>query len=109
VVKLEKRGDLLDDLKETFNNLHKYKMMLNPKKYVFGVSSGKLLGYMVSSWGIDANPTKVEAIEKLQPVRMRKEIQKLAGMMAVHSRFISKLDECGMPFYKLLHKADGLQ
>jgi hypothetical protein len=45
----------------------------------------------------------------LQPVRMRKEIQKLAGMMAVHSRFISKLDECGMPFYKLLHKADGLQ
>jgi hypothetical protein len=31
------------------------------------VSSGKLLGYMVSSRGIDANPTKVEAIEKFQP------------------------------------------
>jgi hypothetical protein len=41
-------------------------MMLNPKKYVFGVSSGKLLGYMVSSRGIDANPKKVEAIEQLQ-------------------------------------------
>jgi hypothetical protein len=49
VVKLKKYEDLLDNLKETFNNLHKYKMMLNPKKYVFGVSSGKLLGYMVSS------------------------------------------------------------
>jgi hypothetical protein len=47
VVKSEKRGDLLDDLKETFDNLHKFKMMLNPKKCVFGVSSGKLLGYMV--------------------------------------------------------------
>jgi hypothetical protein len=67
VVKSEKRRDLLDDLKETFNNLRKYKMMLNLKKCVFGVSSGKWLGYMVSSRGIDANPTKVEAIKKLQP------------------------------------------
>jgi hypothetical protein len=69
VVKLKKRGDLLDDLKETFDNLRKYKMMLNPKKCVFDMSSGKLLGYMVSSRGIDANPTKVEAIKKLQPPR----------------------------------------
>jgi hypothetical protein len=84
-------------------------MMLNPKKCVFGVSSGKLLGYMVSSRGIDANPKKVEAIDKLQPPRTRKEIQKLAGMMAALSRFISKLGERGMPFYKLLRKADGFQ
>jgi hypothetical protein len=74
VVKLKKYRDLLDDLTETFDNLYKYKMILNPKKYVFGVSSRKLLGYMVSSRGIDANPTKVEAIEKLQPPRTRREI-----------------------------------
>jgi hypothetical protein len=74
VVKLEKNGDLLDDLKETFDNLRKSKMMLNPKKCVFGVSSGKLLGYMVSSWGINANPKKVEIIENLQPPRTRKKI-----------------------------------
>jgi hypothetical protein len=49
VVKSKKRGDLLDDLKEIFDNLRKYKMMLNPKKCVFGVSSEKLLGYMASS------------------------------------------------------------
>jgi hypothetical protein len=106
VVKSKKHGDLLDNLKETFDNLCKYKTMLNPKKYVFGVSSGKLLGYMVSSREIDMNPTKVEAIKKLQPPRMQKEIQKLAGMMAALSRFISKLNERGMPFYKLMRKAD---
>jgi hypothetical protein len=39
VVKSKKQEDLLDDLKEIFNNLYKYKMMLNPKKCVFGVSS----------------------------------------------------------------------
>jgi hypothetical protein len=69
VVKSKKHGDLLDDLKETFNNLRKYKMMLNPKKYVFDMSLGKLLGYMVSFRGIDANPTKVKVIKKLQPPR----------------------------------------
>jgi hypothetical protein len=90
VVKSKKHGDLIDDLKETFNNLRKYKMMLNPKKCVFGVLSGKLLSYMVSSRGIDVNPTKVEAIEKMQPPRTRKEIQKLASMMATLNRFISK-------------------
>jgi hypothetical protein len=108
-VKSQKRGDLLDDLKETFDNLHKYKMMINPKKCVFGVSSGKLLGYMVSSQGIDVNPTMVEAIKKLQPPRTQKEILKLAVMMAALSRFISKLGEQGMSFYKLLRKADGFQ
>jgi hypothetical protein len=45
------------------------------------VSSGKLLGYMVSSRGIDVNLKKVEAIKKLQPSRTRKEIHKLTDMM----------------------------
>jgi hypothetical protein len=108
-VKSEKRGDLLDDLKETFDNLRKSKMMLNPKKCVFGMSIGKLLGYMILSWRIDANPKKMEAIENLQPPWTRKEIQKLAGMMTTLSRFISKLGERGMPFYRLLCKVDGFQ
>jgi hypothetical protein len=49
VVKSKKHGDLLDNFKETFNNLYKYKMLLNLNKYIFDVLSGKLLGYMVSS------------------------------------------------------------
>jgi hypothetical protein len=101
-MKSKRRGGLLDNLKETFNNLRNYKMMLNPKKCVFGVSLEKLLGYMISTRGIDTNPTKVEAIEKLQPPKTRREIQKLLGMMAALSQFIFELGECGMPFYKLL-------
>jgi hypothetical protein len=73
VVKSEKHWDLLDDLKETFNNLCKFKMMVNPKKCVFGVSSGKLLGYMVSSRGIDMNPKKVEAIKNCNQLRLEKK------------------------------------
>jgi hypothetical protein len=48
--------------------------MLNPKKYVFSVSSGKLLSYMVSTRGIDANLKKVEVIEQLPPPQTRREI-----------------------------------
>jgi hypothetical protein len=62
VVKSKKREDLLDDLKETFDNLRKYKMMINPNKCVFVVLSGKLPGYMVSARGINANLKKVEVI-----------------------------------------------
>ena len=44
VVKSRKKETLIDDLKETFDNLRVYKMMLNPDKCVFGVPVGKLLG-----------------------------------------------------------------
>jgi hypothetical protein len=67
VVKSKKARDLLDNLKEAFNNLRKYEMMPNPKKCVFCMSSAKLLGYMVLLWGMDANSKKVEAIKQLQP------------------------------------------
>jgi hypothetical protein len=77
ILKSKKHVDLLDDLKETFNNLHKYKMMLNPKKYVFSISSGKLIIYMISAQGIDTNLKKVDTIEQLQPPRTQREIQKL--------------------------------
>jgi hypothetical protein len=107
VVKSQERGDLLDDLKETFGSLCMYKMKLHPKKCVFGVSSGELLSYMVAAQGIDANLKKVEDIEQLQQPQTRREINKLAGMMAALSRFISKLGQRGMPFYKLLRKANG--
>jgi hypothetical protein len=64
---------------------------------------------MASSQGINTNSKKVEAIENLQPPQTRKEIQKLAGMIAALSRFISKLGERGMPFYRLLRKEDDFQ
>ncbi|XP_020158717.1 uncharacterized protein [Aegilops tauschii subsp. strangulata] len=53
---------LLDDLKETFANLHEYQIKLNPEKCVFGMPAGKLLGFLVSEHGIDANPEKINQL-----------------------------------------------
>jgi hypothetical protein len=72
VVMLATPGDLLDDLSETSGNLQKFRMKLNLKKYVFGVSSEKLLGYVVSTPRIDANPRKVDAIDQLHSPRLQK-------------------------------------
>jgi hypothetical protein len=74
VVKSKKRGDLLDDLKETFNNLRKYKMILNPKNVCLVCHQKNCSATWYRPGGIDVNPTKVKAIEKLQSPRMRKEI-----------------------------------
>ena len=58
LVKSKDEANHLDDLKETFNTLHKYNMKLNPAKRVFAVASGKFLRFMVSQRGIEANLNK---------------------------------------------------
>ena len=58
VIKSQKADSLIADLTETFNNLRKYKMKLNPGKCVFGVAASKLLGFIVSERGIEANRRK---------------------------------------------------
>jgi len=52
----------------TFVNLRRFSVKLNPKKCVFGVSKGKLLGYIVSKRGIKANPEKIMAISNMGPI-----------------------------------------
>jgi hypothetical protein len=56
VVKTWEDEGLISNLVETFNNLRKFKMKLNPEKCTFGVPSGKLLGYMVYRRGINPYP-----------------------------------------------------
>lgn len=48
LVKSAKESSHLDDLRETFKTLRLYYMKLNPRKCMFGMLSGKFLGFMVS-------------------------------------------------------------
>ena len=70
VVKTKDRSTLIQDLEETFTNQRKINLKLNPEKCVFGVPSGKLLGFFVSHHGIEANPDKIKAIEQIQALWM---------------------------------------
>jgi hypothetical protein len=88
-VKTQEEEGIISDLVETFKNLRKFKMKLNPEKCTFDVPSGKLLRYMVSRRGIDPNPEKVLAITKMKPPESLHDVQKLTGCMVALSRFIS--------------------
>ena len=77
LVKSKDKANHLNDLKETFNTLHKYNMKLNPTKCVFVVTSRKLLGFMVSQRGIKANPDEVKAIIEVKTPKTTKEVQSL--------------------------------
>jgi hypothetical protein len=96
--------NLITDLAQTFANRRCYRWKLNPKKCVFDVPSGKLLGSMVTHQGIEANPTKVDVIRKMKRPTRKKDVMKLTGMMATQGRFISKLREKGLPFFTSLEK-----
>jgi hypothetical protein len=104
VVKTNEPNALIEDLQETFTNLKKWRWKLNPNKCVFGVPAGQLLGFLVSNRGIEASTKQIKAILDMKPLRKIKDIQKLMGCMAALNRFISRLGEKGIPFFKLLKK-----
>ena len=88
MVKSIKKESLIYDLKETFDNLRVYKMTLNPAKCVFGRPAGKLLGFLVSNRGIEANPEKIKAFTSLAKPVCINDVQRLVGRIAALSRFI---------------------
>lgn len=71
--------DHCQHLSEMFDILRKYGMNLNPRKYAFGVSSGKFLDYMVNNRGTEANPEKIQAIIDMKAPTKSNEMQSLTG------------------------------
>jgi hypothetical protein len=102
VFKTRNSSTFIDDLEETFASLHEYCWKLNPNKCIFGVPSGKLLGFIISHRGIKDNPKKISAITSMKAPMCIKDVQKLTECMAALNRFILKLGEWGLPIFKLL-------
>jgi hypothetical protein len=106
VVKTKRRSTLVEDLALVFDKLRATRTKLNPDKCVFGVSARKLLGFLISYRGIEANPEKIKAIEAMRPPARIKDVQKLTGSLAALNHLISRLAERVLPFFKLLRKSD---
>ena len=105
LVKSRREEDHLEDLRETFNTFRSYNMKLNPGKYAFGVTAGKFLGFIVSQRGIKANPNKIQAIMEMTPPRNVKEVQSLNGKVATLNRFVSRVTDKCLPFFRTLKKS----
>ena len=92
------------DLEKFLERLTKYNVRLNPKKCVFAVYSCKLLGYVVSSQGIEIDPDKIKAIQEMPVPKSETEIRSFLGHLQYISRFISRMSSICEPIFKLLKK-----
>uniref|UniRef100_A0A2N9EIF7 Integrase zinc-binding domain-containing protein n=1 Tax=Fagus sylvatica TaxID=28930 RepID=A0A2N9EIF7_FAGSY len=65
----------------------------------------KVPRFMVSHRGIEVNPDQIKVIQELKAPRTHKEVQRLTGMTAALSRFISRSADRCQPFFQLLKKS----
>nr|GEV59810.1 hypothetical protein [Tanacetum cinerariifolium] len=93
VIKSNNEKVLIEDITETFDNLRRINMKLNPIKCSFRVEEGKFLGYMVTFEGIRAN---------MQSPRTLKDMQSLSGKLVALKRFLSRGAEKSLPFFETL-------
>ena len=64
----------------------------------------KLLCYMISERGIEADPDKIRAILDMSPPQIETEIQGFLGRLQYISRFIIRLTDTCEPIFRLLRK-----
>jgi hypothetical protein len=109
IVKSTKQENHIVDLQETFVNFKQAGLKFNPEKCVFGVKKGKFLGCLVSTKGIEAIPSKIEAILRMEPPSTKMGAQRLAGRLASLNRFISRSAKRNLPFFEILKSAEVFQ
>ncbi|WJZ87890.1 hypothetical protein VitviT2T_007238 [Vitis vinifera] len=104
IVKSRGRADHLAALERFFERTRKFRLRLNPKKCTFGVTSGKLLGHMVSDRGIEVDLDKIKAILDMPVPRTEKEIRGFLGRLQYISCFIARLTDICEPIFCFLRK-----
>ena len=102
MVKSETREGHFEALDKFLARLERYNLRLNPKKYIFQVTSGKLLGHIVSERGMEVDPNKIKAIQEMPVLKIEKDVQGFIGKLQYISRFIAKLTMICDPVSKLL-------
>ena len=75
VVKSKRREDHVQIFGKVFKRCQAFKLRMNPLKCAFGVSSGKFMGFLGHSRGIDVDPAKATAIATMKPPTMMKELK----------------------------------
>jgi ribonuclease HI len=63
----------------------------------------------MSTKGIESNPSKIEAILRMEPPKSRKGTQRLTARLASLNRFISRSAERNLPFFEVLKSVEVFQ
>nr|GEW84380.1 reverse transcriptase domain-containing protein [Tanacetum cinerariifolium] len=96
VIKSHLKQEILRDVEETFQTLRKINMKLSPKKCTFGAKERMFLGHVINMKGIKACPDKVEAVIRLQSLRMLKEAKDIYRGQVLADFIAKRPDEDGL-------------
>jgi hypothetical protein len=91
-------------LRRVFNRCRKYAISLNPKKMVFAVDEGILLGFIVSKHGMRIDPERTEEISKNTPPHNKNSMQSFLGKINVLRRFVPSFAETVKPLQDMIKK-----
>jgi hypothetical protein len=69
----------LVNLHLAFGRMRCFGLKKNPLKCAFGVSAGKFLGFIIHANGIEIDPKKTEAIQKVQAPTCKSDVLKFIG------------------------------
>ena len=91
VIKSAGMSHHLADLRLALERMRRYGLKMNPLKCAFGISAGKLLGFIIHEKGIEIDPKRIEAMKKVEAPACKKDLQKFLGKVNFLRRFISNL------------------
>ncbi|KAL5540047.1 hypothetical protein UlMin_042820 [Ulmus minor] len=94
----------LSNLKSVLCRCEEKGLVLNWEKCHFMVSSGIVLGHIVSERGIEVDKSKIELISKLPTPRNVKDIRSFLGHAGFYRRFIQNFSAISRPLCNLLSK-----
>ena len=96
-------------LRKVFLKCRRFGLSLNPKKSVFSMKEGKLLGHIVSIEGVKIDPSRVEAIQTLSLPRSKKEVHAFLGRINFLRRFVSNFAELVKHITTMLRKGNEVK
>ena len=99
-----RRMDHLDHLWMCLEKFRNPRLSLNPTKCVFGVTSGALLGHIVSKEGITVNLDKFKAILQAPTSTNTKALSRFLGQIQWHSRMLRNLADFATQLHVAVHR-----
>ena len=100
----KKQKDHVPHLKAIFERCQRYEISLNPKKSIFSIEEGTLIGFVISLDGITINSGRIESIKVITPPHNKKDMQYFLGKINFVRRFISDFAEIVKPLQEMIKK-----
>ena len=101
------QNDHIPQLKEIFERCRRYGISFNPKKSIFSIEEGTLLGFVISLDGIMIKPDMIESIKNIMLLHNKIEIQSFMGKINFMCRFIFDFAETVKPLQEMIKKDEN--